>query len=246
MSFLTAGSMNCTQPRRINPLRNQGTTEISPVAPATTEGGMIDRGEARNTFRKLHLGCFNFPVGGWVNADITPHIRIARVPGLAWLVYKAGKMTHERYREHQKGIFDKIQYVDVTKRIPFANGEFDFAFSCHMLEHLYFEDALHCLREVYRVLKPGGICRTVIPDLDRIISEYDPANPEPVLKRIFSTDERVKNEHHWLYNEQNLSRLLKQVGFKQVYRCAYRQGRCPDLELLDNRPDESLFMEAEK
>jgi predicted SAM-dependent methyltransferase len=223
-------------------LRNETTTEI----PATTDRGTIDRPEAQNAYRKLHLGCFNFPVKGWVNADITPHIWIAKVPGLAWVAYKAGKMTRERYQEHQKGIFDEVQYVDVTKKIPFADREFDFAFSCHMLEHLYLEDALHCLREVYRVLKPGGICRTVIPDLDLIIGDYDRAHPEPVLKRIFSTDERVKNEHHWLYNEHYLSRVLREVGFQKVYRCEYRQGRCPDLELLDNRPEESLFMEAEK
>jgi len=144
------------------------------------------------------------------------------------------------------GIFEEIKYINVTKRIPYPDGEFDFAFSCHMLEHLYQEDALHCLREVYRVLKPGGICRTVIPDLDRMIADYDPAHPELVLKRIFASEDRAKNEHHWHYNEQYLSRVLEQVGFSKVYRCNYREGRCPDLELLDNRPDESLFIEAEK
>ena len=28
----------------------------------------------------LHLGCFDRPIPGWVNTDITPHLFIARVP----------------------------------------------------------------------------------------------------------------------------------------------------------------------
>jgi hypothetical protein len=47
-----------------------------------------------------------------------------------------------------------------------------------------------------------------------------------------------------MYNEVSLGRLLLESGFREPRRCAYRQGRCPDLERVDNRPDETLFMEA--
>jgi hypothetical protein len=46
--------------------------------------------------RKLHLGCFDQVFPGWVNTDITPHIFVARVPGLAWLLYSAGMMSDQR------------------------------------------------------------------------------------------------------------------------------------------------------
>jgi hypothetical protein len=39
---------------------------------------------------------------------------------------------------------------------------------------------------------------------------------------------------------------LESVGFREVARCDYRQGRTPDLESLDNRPEETLFVEARK
>jgi hypothetical protein len=40
--------------------------------------------------------------------------------------------------------------------------------------------------------------------------------------------------------------LLREAGFSEVQRCRYREGRCPDLDRLDNRPEETLFMEAVK
>ena len=55
--------------------------------------------------RRLHLGCFDQVFPGWVNTDITPHIFIARIPGLAWLLYRAGMMSEQRYEQHKKRVF---------------------------------------------------------------------------------------------------------------------------------------------
>jgi hypothetical protein len=48
-----------------------------------------------------------------------------------------------------------------------------------------------------------------------------------------------------MYNEMSMRRLLTEVGFREVYRCQYREGRSPDVSRIDNRPG-SLFMEAVK
>jgi hypothetical protein len=55
-----------------------------------------------------------------------------------------------------------------------------------------------------------------------------------------------KNRHQWMYSRVTLAAFLKEAGFVNVRECQYREGRCPDLNLLDNRPDHSLFMEADK
>jgi SAM-dependent methyltransferase len=195
---------------------------------------------------KLHLGCFDRPTRGWINTDITPHLWIARVPGLAALLYKGGKISCRRFEEHKAGIFNNITYLDVTKRFSYRDGTFDAVFSSHLLEHLYRDQAEACVGEIFRILKRGGICRIVVPDLDKIVADYNPEHPELCLKRIFECDRRSKNVHHWHYSAKSLSNLLKGRGFSDVCQCAYRQGRCPDLKLLDNRPDESLFVEAIK
>jgi hypothetical protein len=48
-----------------------------------------------------------------------------------------------------------------------------------------------------------------------------------------------------MYNETSMRKLLQDVGFREVHRCMYRQGKSPDVDKIDNRP-ESLFMEAVK
>jgi SAM-dependent methyltransferase len=195
---------------------------------------------------KLQLGCFDQPVAGWINTDITPHIFIARCPGLPFLLYKMGLLTHERYQEHRDGVFKQVNYLDATAKFPFPDAMFDCVFCSHFLEHLYPDMACLCMQEVFRILKPMGIFRIAVPDLDKVVAAYDPQNPDEFCKGIFETSQkRDKNQHHWHYNEISLNRILHDIGFAEIYRCEFRAGRCADVEVIDNRP-ESLFMEAEK
>jgi len=45
--------------------------------------------------RKLHLGCFDQVFTGWVNTDISPHIFVAMIPGLSYLLWKCGILSQE-------------------------------------------------------------------------------------------------------------------------------------------------------
>jgi SAM-dependent methyltransferase len=195
---------------------------------------------------RLHFGCFDKPVDGWVNTDITPHIMIARVPLLPRLMHAAGKLSDERLAQHRAGVFRKVRRLDVTRPFPFPDRSFTAAFSSHVMEHLYPDQARHCAAEVFRILAPGGVFRVVVPDLDRMIARYRPDDADPWVEAFFESRQTgPQHQHHWMYNETSLRALLAGVGFARVERRAYRQGACPDLELLDNRPD-SLFMEAVK
>lgn len=195
---------------------------------------------------KLHLGCFDQVIPGWINTDITPHIFVARVPGLAWLLYRLGRITRQRYEQHRSGLFRNVFYLDVTKRFPYPDNTFHFVYTSHLLEHLLPLQARFCVSEVYRVLKSGGVVRIAVPDLDQIIASYDPKNPEPFLEAFFEASQKIpKNQHHWHYNAISLRRLLENAGFREIYRCEFRQGRCVDVAILDTRP-KSLFMEAVK
>ena len=196
--------------------------------------------------KKLHLGCFDQVHKGWVNTDITPHIWIAKVPFLPEILHKLGYLTAQRLKQHKQGIFRQIRRLDLTKRFPYANGEFAAAFSSHVIEHLYYNEAVSTLKEVHRVLMPGGIFRVAVPDLDRCVAEYDSTHPDNFCSAVFESKQaRDKNQHHWMYNETSMGKLLHDVGFREVYRCKYQQGKSPDVDKIDNRP-ESLFMEAVK
>lgn len=49
-------------------------------------------------------------------------------------------------------------------RLPFESSSFGFVYSEHFLEHLTRSLVLELLRECHRILKVGGVLRTVIPD----------------------------------------------------------------------------------
>jgi SAM-dependent methyltransferase len=196
--------------------------------------------------KKLHLGCFDQVFPGWINTDITPHIRLSKIPGAPAFLFKIGLLPQVRYEQHKQRVFHSVRYLNVTKKFPYPDGFFDSIFSSHLLENLYPSDAEFCLREVHRILKRGGVVRLAVSDLDKIVADYDPKNPDEFLNGIFEAQQKAdKNKHRWHYNELSLTQLLNKEGFKEVFRCYYRQGRCPDLYLIDNRP-ESLFMEAVK
>lgn len=196
--------------------------------------------------QRLHLGCFDRPVRGWINTDVTPHLWVARIPGLAALLWRLGRITDRRYEQHRRGIFRPIRYLNVAKRFPYPDDYFRAAFSSHLLEHLHPGDAQRCLSEIFRTLKPSGVCRTVVPDLDKCVEQYNPREPDVFLKKLFEPSARQKNTHHWLYNADSLITLLLQTGFRRAYRCDYQRGECPDLDALDNRPEISLYVEAIK
>lgn len=67
---------------------------------------------------------------------------------------------------------ENVLKVNVLKGLPFDNDLFDVVYSSHFLEHLTPEQADFVLSEIYRILKPGGIIRIVVPDLENICKEY--------------------------------------------------------------------------
>lgn len=196
---------------------------------------------------KLHLGCFNNAIEGWYNTDITPHIMVARIPFAARLAAALGKMTPERLKEHQSGVFRKIHYLNVSKPFPFATGSVEAIYSSHIIEHLYPNNARAMLMESLRVLHSGGICRVVAPSLEWALGMYSEKNPEPFLQAVFEHGHgQDKNSHKWMYTESSLVALLEDVGFVNVKPATYRQGCLPDVERLDCRPENSIYVEGVK
>ncbi len=61
---------------------------------------------------------------------------------------------------------------DIAKGIPFADGHFNVVYHSHVLEHLTPEDGERMMLECYRVLRPGGVLRVIVPDLEQIARLY--------------------------------------------------------------------------
>jgi predicted SAM-dependent methyltransferase len=61
---------------------------------------------------------------------------------------------------------------DVRRGFPFSDNAFHAVYGSHVLEHLEAETARLVLRECARILRPGGIARIVVPDLEAIARLY--------------------------------------------------------------------------
>jgi SAM-dependent methyltransferase len=196
---------------------------------------------------KLQIGCFNLPADGWYNTDVTPHLWIARVPGAASLLHAVGKLSDERLREHRSGVFSRLHYLNVLKPFPYPDNSFTGVFCSHVLEHIDFPAVPQLFREVLRVLRPAGIFRVAVPSLELAIAQYRAGSPDECLDTIFENRHHgVKNIHKWMYTRESLAKVFMQAGFVAVTQERYRKGRLPDVEKVDNRPENSIYVEGQK
>lgn len=92
--------------------------------------------------------------------------------------------------------------------IPLEENKFDVVFCNHVLEHV--DDALQCMKELHRVMKPGGWGIMQVPqDHDRAETYEDPT--------ITSPEEREK--HFWQKDHvrlfgQDYPQWLEKAGFE--------------------------------
>lgn len=77
-----------------------------------------------------------------------------------------GEGTHDYDQIFETGNRHGIQFVrgNVTKTLPYEDASADLVTSFNTLEHLH-ESPRQVMAEVYRVLKPGGVCVLGLPNL---------------------------------------------------------------------------------
>lgn len=66
----------------------------------------------------------------------------------------------------------EVREHDITKGLPFEDNYFDGVYHSHVLEHLDPRDGESLLDECFRVLKPQGVLRIVVPNLEQIATLY--------------------------------------------------------------------------
>ena len=90
----------------------------------------------------------------------------------------------------------RVLAIDLRKKLPFHENYFDLVYHSHVLEHFTCTDAKNLLDECYRILKPGGIIRIVVPDLENIVREY-----LHILDEIRSGVDDAQGKYNWIMLE---------------------------------------------
>jgi len=65
-----------------------------------------------------------------------------------------------------------VRRANLLGRLPVPDGVADLVYASHFLEHVPRERVSAVLMECWRVLRPGGVVRLVVPDLENMAREY--------------------------------------------------------------------------
>lgn len=91
---------------------------------------------------------------------------------------------------------DGVMGYNLTQGIPFPDASFDVVYHSHLLEHLPKSAAEPFLKECYRVLRPKGILRVVVPDLEQIARTY-----LMIVEQANSGSQKAAANYEWILLE---------------------------------------------
>jgi predicted SAM-dependent methyltransferase len=177
----------------------------------------------------LHLGCGSNKFAGWVNADFYSGIKF--------------------WKKHKN---QPDWMLDLRYPLNCYDNIWDGVFSEHTLEHLYPNQALTLLKELYRTMKKGAWLRISVPDLAKYVDYYCGKQVNETFKRWPTGCEAIRSlTQNWIHlsvwDSKLLSRFLQEAGFINVQEVKFGEGT--DSKLLRDSEDrrwESLYMEAQK
>jgi predicted SAM-dependent methyltransferase len=181
---------------------------------------------AERAIKRLNWGCGSHVLAGWINSDVKegPGIDVS---------------------------------CDIRQGLPIDDDSIDYAVSIHALQELGYADLVPALKELRRVLKPGGLLRLALPDLRKGLHAYMHGHDD--YFKVDNTEVKSRGGRFivhmlWygssksLFTVDFIEELLLKAGFVQAVECEYRRTECRFSEIieLDNREDESLYIEATK
>lgn len=160
-----------------------------------------------------------------------------------------------------------VRYVNLLKPLPFADNSVDAVYASHVWEHLYYRDSKRVTKELVRILKPGGILRLCVPNVEYCCRQYlaelgsDQAAVrlnEGLLFREMSRPTGLKalyaamgdfHSHKFMFDEASLCALLREASFSDVERKEALDSRIPEIsevESIDRVHPAGLAVEAVK
>lgn len=172
---------------------------------------------------KIHVGSGSIYLDGYVNVDVPcdgMHLASAR-PDLAKLL-----LTTEDayYARHEDKTLDKLrgEVMRVTglcdvygdfQSLPFGERTVEEVLCRQVFEHLSIHEAHRAFKEVDRVLKPGGLFRVDVPDVEETAKKLQETKDPFFIRHLFGSRKDDYGYHLMGYTRESITRLANQYGF---------------------------------
>ncbi len=184
----------------------------------------------------VQYGCGKSAPSEWINFDISPTLQLQKKPILGFLLR----------RRLNTQFPPNVKYGDIIRGLPgIAEESCDGVYCSHVLEHLSLKDFRIALTNTRKLLKPGGIFRCVMPDLEyyakAYLKEMQDENVQASYNFIKSihmgAEERPKNlktfivaflgnsKHLWMWDRLSVKVELEKAGFSSVRQCYFNDSK---------------------
>lgn len=97
----------------------------------------------------------------------------------------------------------EIEECDIRNPLPWPSDSCESCYISHVVEHITPHQSFRFFQEVYRILKPGGIFRVVVPVLDFI------------RDRSHAVSLIIDHGHVMVFSYESLAGMLFAAGFER-------------------------------
>lgn len=192
------------------------------------------RPELGSSFR-LHVGCGSKYRKGWCNIDAYPGV---------------DSDTHRGSLPVSPDIWADIM------NLPADDQSVDVIFSQHVVEHFYRHSAIQLFREFLRVLRPGGIVITEMPDLARILlllrllpvlPQYPKsmgANRDMIRSQLYGAAWEANDAgypyHKYVWERGEFCEALEGLGYRILLQTGATLSHVPfrDMAVICQKPEQ--------
>jgi len=156
--------------------------------------------------------------------------------------------------------------LDLAKMdLPFPPSSLDTVVCMSAINYFTRARAKQLVREMHRVLRPGGTCRVGVQDMKSLAERYVRGDKEFFFQKLPDGRDRFEGPTlgdkfaawfygyavgvhpcEYFYDYESLAHLFREAGFSVLERKAYRESRIAEVDQLDNRADQMFFLEAVK
>ena len=227
----------------------------------------IASSKKKSTKIRLNLGCGGVRPEGWINTDSSLNAYLQKIPFL-------GKLIADKVIKSVQYDSNNVTYMDVNNKWKFKSETVDIVYASHLFEHLSIKDANEFLQKAYRVLKPQGIIRLVVPCLyqnaKNYITQYDKGEENAsrqllyvlnlhrqnaygpahnIIYKLIHWYQGYPHQHKYMYDKYALQKKLRAHGFRAIKEGSYGQSFYIEeiLEVENTREGvPSIYLEAVK